>query len=808
MKHLLCIVSFLATLTTMSAKTTTQDHTTCPMGFYSLKPATTWEESLVTGNGIMGAMIEGNALNEKIVVNHHELFLPLNPIMLPPTQGKHLGEIRQLMKEGKYNQASQLVVDLANAEGYRVKHASDCYVPAFQICISDADNKATVNNYKRGVNFETGEVSVDYSTERGSYTRRTFASRADSLVVISLTAKSGKINAFVNIERVTTADPKRHAKFHLGSNDLLKTELAGRQQNALYFRAQFDIPQDGCSHKGYDGYEGVVDIVKCDGKTSFVHQGFQITEATEVLLLCKVQMTTDFKYAGISDLKKQLDNKATDYTQLLKPHVALHKPLMDKVAIDLGATEKERQMASEDLLALGGKSTALIERLFNAGRYNALSSIGISAPSLSGIWGATMTPNWSGDFTTNGNLPVAISHLLQSGTPELMLPLFRQLEDKMEDFRTNAKTLFGCRGIHIPSHFTWHGYDNQFDATWPMTFWHAGAPWYGLFYYDYYLYTQDKEFLRKHALPFMEEAALFLEDFLPKEGQADFNPSYSPENYPLRSAAYGKDDKQAAKDCKSQACINATMDVASSRMLLEKLIEASHILGVNKDKIAKWKDLADRMPKYELNSNGELREWLWKDDMDNHQHRHASHLIGLYDLHDHQLTDRADLRSGCLKTIDRRMAFRRKENTGVMAFGICQLAFSAAALGSADRCEEMLGWLGSNYFRNNLFSCHDPHDIFNCDISGGYPSLVMKMLAYAEPGTIQLFPAKPASWKKGCVKGMKLRGNILVDMLSWDGNRHSATLTSPTNQTVTLLLPDNSKRTVKMKKDKPVNIKF
>lgn len=72
-----------------------------------------------------------------------------------------------------------------------------------------------------------------------------------------------------------------------------------------------------------------------------------------------------------------------------------------------------------------------------------------------------MTPNWAGDFTTNGNLPVGISHMLQANTPELMLSLFNQLEAHMDDFRTNARVLFNCRGIHIPSHFYTHGLDSS-----------------------------------------------------------------------------------------------------------------------------------------------------------------------------------------------------------------------------------------------------------------------------------------------------------------------------------------------------------
>lgn len=361
-------------------------------------------------------------------------------------------------------------------------------------------------------------------------------------------------------------------------------------------------------------------------------------------------------------------------------------------------------------------------------------------------------------------------------------------------FRTNARVLFNCRGIHIPSHFYTHGLDCQFDKTWPMTFWVAGAPWYSMFYWDYYLYTRDREFLRRRALPFMEESVAFFEDFLTEgaDGKYIVNPSYSPENHP--------------KNYKMQACINATMDIAAIKAMLRAVIEASRTLGANSDRIPAWQAMLDKMPAYGNNADGEFRKWLWADMEDNHEHRHASHLIGLYDLHDPEIMQSRELRQGALKAIDRRMDFRRKENTGVMAFGICQLAFSAAALGQADRCEEMLGWLGDNYFLDNMFSTHDPHNIFNCDISGGYPSLVMKMLCYSEPGRIDIFPAKPSSWRRGSIKGMALRGGIIMEELRWDGSKTTVTLRADDTQEVSVTIYGKHVKNVRLKKGKPTTL--
>lgn len=173
-----------------------------------------------------------------------------------------------------------------------------------------------------------------------------------------------------------------------------------------------------------------------------------------------------------------------------------------------------------------------------------------------------------------------------------------------------------------------------------MTFWTAGAAWYSLFYYDYYLHTLDENFLRNRALPFMVEAATFYEDFLFLDSVSHnlvFCPSYSPENHPSNS--------------KSQTCINATMDIAAAKALFRDLIAASEHLGVNSDKLPLWKAMLQQMPAYQLNDDGELKEWMWKDLADNHSHRHASHLLGLFYRHDPEIMNSDSLREGVRRVI-------------------------------------------------------------------------------------------------------------------------------------------------------------
>lgn len=760
-------------------------------GFYSTRPAGHWEESLVTGNGTMGAMIEGNPYHESIVFNHALLYLPLNKPLKPVSQGKHIDKVRKMMLEGKYTEASRFIVDLANSEGYQGKHATDPFIPAFRMNI--VSDSLITKNYVRTVDFATGEVEVKWEDKNGAFSRKVFISRPDNVVVIRLCSSGdGMINTTLDLSQVTTHDEGRIKKFMLDDNLGIKKVESTTIEKGLCFRAWYERPWEG----SFKGYEGVVKVVRSDGKVQVDLDKLVISGATDVLLLARVEPSSNMNNSQVNDMLSTINALPADYEKLLQPHEKIHKDLFERVSLDLNATDTDRSKSSEELLEAGGGSPALIEKIFDAARYNVLCATGINPPNLQGIWGATMTAPWSGDYTTNGNLPVVISHYLQANTPELMLPLFNRLESYMDDFKVNAHELFNCRGIYVPSRFSTHGLNNHFDATWPMTFWTVGAAWYSLFYYDYYLYTQDKDFLRNRALPFMENAALFYEDFLieGEDGKYVFNPSYSPENHPENSP--------------SQACVNATMEIMGVNGLLRTVIEASQILGVNQDKISKWKSMLAKMPPYELNKNGEIREWMWKDLEDNHKHRHASQLLGLYDLHDPLIMENEELRTGCKRVIDRRMEIRRKDNGGIMAFGMVQLAFAASALGETETAYDMLRWLGNSYWNNNMVSTHDPKKTFNVDICGGYPSLVMKMLVYSEPGVVSLLPCTPKEWIKGSIKGVALRGGILMQELSWNTQGVKVTFFSKIDRTVKVFLKGRLVDEIQLKAGQPMKYAF
>jgi hypothetical protein len=396
------------------------------------------------------------------------------------------------------------------------------------------------------------------------------------------------------------------------------------------------------------------------------------------------------------------------------------------------------------------------------------------------VWAGTYDPPWASDFTHNGNVPSAIASLLMGNTPELMLAYTSYMEWLVPYLEVNAKRIFGARGIVLPSRSTTHGYNNAFNPRFAGAYWVAGAPWAAHFFYDYYLYTGDRKFLAEHALPFMEKAALFFEDYLYEgpDGKYVFNPTQSAENTP--------------KNINSQATFNATNDVAAAKELLGNTIAASRQLGVNADKIPVWERMLAKMPEYLVSKEGAVQEWLTPKLEDNYNHRHTSQLYALFDGMPPEIANSPRLQAAFKRLIELKLDLHWsnwEKQRGFMSFGLVQLGQAATSLGEAELAYRTLVPLVNRYWLHNLASMHNAKQLFNMDISGGLPAVIIKMLVDSDSGVLRLLPARPAAWPTGTIEGVLCRSQIELRRLRWDENGIQAMLRSSTRQEITLRAP-------------------
>lgn len=742
-------------------------------GFWSSRPAEHWEHALVAGNGTLGALVYGRVERETIVVNRAGLFMPGDAPRLPPNTAAHLERIRSWIEAGEGQRAASFVYDLSQEEGYQGCHWTDPLIPAFDVAL-EPDVSGPVRDYARGVDFTTGVVSTVWRDDRGEFRRRLFVSRAHDVIVLEVTSSDGApLRGRVRLLERTTAEGNEYSE-RMRARGIESVAITSRD-GVLSYRSRFRRAWPG----GLQGYEGVVRVVVSGGRCSSAETSVEVEAAASILLLIRVEATNDMSVSRLPELEGDLHALEPSFDALLDAHTPLHAELVTRARLELFGAGHE--LSSEALLErarTGAEAArALLEKQFDACRYALIaSSAPALPPTLQGIWSGTWSPPWSSDFTQNGNLQMAIAANLCGNLAECMKSYLEYQWSLIPDYRKNARRLFDCRGIVVPSRTSSHGLNIHFNPTWCMTFWTAGAGWAAHFFYDYYLYTGDERFLEERALPFMREVADFYEDFLIEDagGEYRFNPSYSPENNPR-----GSD---------SQATLDATMDMAVARELLENLTATLDRLGDERAS-RRYRAMLAKLPDYRVNEDGVLAEWLDPKLADNYEHRHASHLYALFDGLSEPVAQSAELASAFARAVELRMQVRRDQGGGIMAFGLAQLGLVAASLGDGELCHEIASRLSTDYFRASLVSTHDPGALFNVDLCGGLPALLLRMLLDSRPGVVDLLPALPKAWPRGRVTGLRARGRIHVVALAWDADAVTATLKSEIAQRVLVTFP-------------------
>ena len=499
--------------------------------------------------------------------------------MTPPVISGRLAGVRDKALAGNYGGAN---TDFA--AGWSLRW-TQTYHPGFELQIS-TPGMTTANGYARITDFRTGEVTSTWTDSNGTWTRRAFASRADKVVVHELNPAPGRsIDATLSVNTSLAGVP----------GSVRFTTLANVIDGSGYLNLRGTYP----SGQGAFGFEGVTRVVATGGTVTVNGSTIVVTAATRLLLLTKLDRYESPTAWDSKPLHAALAAVSADYGALRTRHVALHSAMYDRSRLDLNVSAADRQLSTTELIARqnANRNTidpALLERLYDSGRYLFISSSGVLPPRLTGIWAGTWNGAWADDFTTdaNINLQVAGGNILD--LTDAMQGYFNLILGQLAHWRTNARNLYGARGFLAPSRTDGeYGYMLHFDAGFPGQCWTGGADWLLYPLLEYYQVTGDRTFLADKLGPALMELALFYEDFLTRTdsaGHVVFVPSFSMENSPASTNVL--------------LAINATGDIQAGKHALRAAIDAANALGVEQGAgqgVARWTALLAKIPPYTVN---------------------------------------------------------------------------------------------------------------------------------------------------------------------------------------------------------------
>ena len=768
-----------------------------PMVLQFDKPATYFEESLPIGNGKIGALVYGGTDDNIIYLNDITLWTG-KPVdrNLDADAHKWLPAIREALFKEDYQLADSLQLHIQGPN-------SQYYQPLGTLHIKDL-RLGAITDYQRSLDIDSAIVRDSYKRDGKLVTREYFASNPDKLIAI-------RLRGDINCQIALTAQVPHQVKSTLGQLTMTG-HATGDPQESTHFCTMLSV--------------------KTDGEMAASDSSLTITKANEAIIYIVNETSFNgFDKHPVKEGVNYLEAVTNDlwhtqnygFDEFYSRHLSDYKSFYDRVKICLNKEgrnpndlpgAKDRRLTDQLLLDYtnGGDQTPYLEELyFQFGRYLLISSSRTKnvPANLQGLWAPQLWSPWRGNYTVNINLEENYWPAFVANMAEMAEPLDGFIAGLAANGKYTAKNYYNISEGWCSSHNSdiWAmtnpvGEKNE-KPEWAN--WNLGGAWLVNTLWERYQFTQDKTYLKTVAYPLMKGAADFCLSWLIENpnvpGELITAPSTSPEN-----------EYKTDKGYHGMTCYGGTADLAIIRELFINTIAAGKILGQKNKEMEK---ALARLRPYTIGHMGDLNEWYYDWDDWDFQHRHQSHLIGLYP--GNHLTD-ATLQ----KAAERSLEIKGDKTTGwstgwrinlwarlhnpKQAYHIYQkLLTPIAPRGS--KGSEWKSWHKGGGTYPNLFDAHPP---FQIDGNFGGTAGVCEMLIQStiKDGKtfIELLPAAAESWKEGFVSGLCARGGYELSF-EWKGGKVRDCQIKAKNAGTVTLLYNGQQKTLKLKAGQTQNVK-
>ena len=813
---LLAMLGLGMVATSVSAKS--DNRSSCqqqPMRLWYDRPAEFFEESLPVGNGRLGALVYGNP-DEDVVQLNDITFWTGGPYDREMDRDAHqwLPEIREALWREDYRTADSLQLRIQGP------NSSD-YMPLGTLRLRSLDQGAWTGYYRQ-LSLDSAIVMNQYRRGGVQVRKEYLASHPDQAIAIRLTATGGTLSEELLLASLVPHRVKVSPANGQTGQLMMTGHALGDGQEQMHFctivRAVADegarLEQTDSSLVVRDARELTIWIVN---RTSF--NGYDKHPVREGAPY--IERATDDAWHTVN----------CTFDEVLQRHVQDYRQYFDRLKLNLNATTALPRIPTDQLLKqyndaqsqsqANGNASYLETLYMQYGRYLLISSSrtpGVPA-NLQGLWNPHLHAPWHGNYTVNINLeenywPAEVANL-----SEMTEPLWTFMEALADNGRYSARNYYGINRGFCSSHNS---------DIWAMTNpvgvkrespewsnWNMGLAWLTQNLWDHYAFTQDEDFLHNTAWPLLKGASEFMLDWLvenPKNPKELITaPSTSPEN-----------EYKTDKGYHGTTCYGGTADLAIIRELFKNTVDAAREMGLIRP-LAQRTEIYDpvvsavsdaqlRLHPYTIGHMGDINEWYYDWDDWDFQHRHQSHLIGLYPGSHITMKGTPDLAKAAARSLE----IKGDKTTGwSTGWRINLWARLHDAKQAYHIYQKLLTYVSPDNYRGpdrrrsggtypNLFDAHPP---FQIDGNFGGTAGVCEMLIQSDlrNNTIELLPALPDAWSSGSISGVKARGGYTVDF-TWRNKKVIKVSIIGTSDVD--LVCNGQRKSIRLKAGKKKTIKF